>query len=67
LYKIKTKKSKEITFFKIHTTYRRLFLLFVLAIQLIIGGSLIGVGMVLAGSCPGTIFVQMFVILLTLL
>ncbi|CAF4458552.1 unnamed protein product, partial [Adineta steineri] len=29
------------------------------ALQLIIGGSLIGVGMVLAGSCPGTIFVQM--------
>ncbi|CAF3940035.1 unnamed protein product [Adineta steineri] len=28
------------------------------ALQLIIGGSLIGVGMVLAGSCPGTIFVQ---------
>jgi uncharacterized membrane protein YedE/YeeE len=27
-------------------------------IHLLVGGSLIGVGMVLAGSCPGTIFVQ---------
>jgi len=32
---------------------------FSLAFHLLIGGSLIGVGMVLAGSCPGTIFVQM--------
>lgn len=30
-----------------------------LAIQLIIGGIFIGIGMVLAGSCPGTIFTQM--------
>ena len=30
-----------------------------LGIQLIVGGSLIGIGMVLAGSCPGTVFVQM--------
>ncbi|UJR24636.1 hypothetical protein I4U23_006010 [Adineta vaga] len=28
------------------------------AIQLTIGGMLIGIGMVLAGSCPGTVFVQ---------
>lgn len=27
--------------------------------HLLVGGTLIGVGMVLAGSCPGTIFVQM--------
>ncbi|CAM4768735.1 unnamed protein product [Rotaria magnacalcarata] len=29
------------------------------AFHLAMGGSLIGVGMVLAGSCPGTIFIQM--------
>ncbi|CAF2914181.1 unnamed protein product [Rotaria sp. Silwood2] len=28
-------------------------------IHLLVGGTLIGVGMVLAGSCPGTVFVQM--------
>jgi len=41
------------------------YLLFYLGIHLVIGGSLIGVGMVLAGSCPGTIFVQMYMIIFT--
>ncbi|CAF0881390.1 unnamed protein product [Rotaria sp. Silwood1] len=46
------------------STYRSVFSGFVKrnerinAFQLVLGGSLIGVGMVLAGSCPGTIFVQ---------
>ncbi|CAF2410020.1 unnamed protein product [Rotaria sp. Silwood2] len=46
------------------STYRNVFNGFIKrnerinAFHLIMGGSLIGVGMVLAGSCPGTIFVQ---------
>jgi uncharacterized membrane protein YedE/YeeE len=45
-------------FFKTKSEFQSIFFFFI-AIRLAVGGSLIGVGMVLAGSCPGTIFVQM--------